>query len=179
MKTQHFTLIVLSTLTIFFASLFFMGCSASEETEEEVTEEEQPVQKEPPPKPAARRDTVTLMAKDTLQVQVIRLPEARQTQPQNQPAQPEVVAPTSTTITVFTVQIGAFHSSQYAEDAHRKATQQFTEPVFKEYDSVKGFHRVTVGNFKTKPEALEFRQTCVKKGYKDAWVIEAERTVSR
>jgi len=169
MKTKHFTLIVFLTWMFFSASLLFVGCSGSEETEEEITEEEQPVPKETVQKPAVKKDTVVVTTKDTVQVQVIQTPKT-------QPTQPEVVTTLPTITTVFSVQIGAFHNAQYAEQTYRKAMQNFTEPVYKDYDALTKFHRVTVGNFRTKADALEFRQTCVKKGYKDAWVIEVERT---
>jgi cell division protein FtsN len=89
----------------------------------------------------------------------------------------EGLAPPTTT--AFTVQIGAFHNAVYAEQAYRKAMQDFTEPVYEDYDASRDFTRITVGNFRTKTDALDFRRTCVRKGYKDAWVIEVKRTEAK
>jgi cell division protein FtsN len=176
MKTKHFTSIVIAGGIFFLVSLFFGGCSSSDEsqgeTEEEITQGEQPAPKVGVYKPGVGRDTVFITKKDTVVIRVIQQPKTELTE--GEPA--EISVPEGA---LFTVQIGAFRNPANGDQAYRKAMQEFTESVYKDYNASSDFHRVMVGNFQTKTEALAFRQTCVEKGYADAWVLPIKRTVPK
>ncbi len=134
------------------------ACKASEEAEqEEGMEHETPSEK-------------AMMKKDTAEVKV--LPPAK-SEPESgmQPTTPS-------TAMVYAVQIGAFESAENASRIEQAAKTRFSKPVRRYYDQATKLHKVSVGSFATKDEALEFRKTLTEKypgEYNDAWIVEVPK----
>ena len=66
---------------------------------------------------------------------------------------------------VYTVQIGAY---RHPENFKYPQLSEFGPAQIKEYPD--GITRFTMKEFKTIREAEEFRQVCIKRGIRDAWI---------
>lgn len=142
--------------------MYINGCSASEEAEqEEGVKQEAPAEKQPEAK--------TTMKKDTAEVKVV--PPAI-----SEPG--KEVKTEGVAVMVYGVQIGAFESQDNAARAERTLKSRFTYPVRGYYDEVTKLYKVSIGNFVTKDQALEFRKLLNEKypgEYQDAWIVEVQK----
>jgi cell division protein FtsN len=91
------------------------------------------------------------------------------------PTTPTDAQPSETGQYYFTVQLGSFRDMKNAESLQQKATKVLGQTVNSEYDSISQLYKVTVGKFMFKEDAAAFRESCVKLGYKDAFVTEVRR----
>lgn len=160
MKTQFRNL--LSIVTAIGLILYLGGCSASEEAEqEEGTKQEFPAEKQPEAK--------TTMKKDTAEVKVV--PPAI-----SEPS--KEIKTEGAGVMAYAVQVGAFESPDNAARAEQTLKSRFTYPVLRFYDEVTKLYKVSIGNFATKDQALDFRKTLNEKypgEYRDAWIVEVTK----
>ncbi|MEK6571948.1 MAG: SPOR domain-containing protein [Bacteroidota bacterium] len=143
--------------------LYVGGCTASEEAEqEEGMKTEAPAEKQP--------DAKATMKKDTAEVKV--LPPAK-----SEPVK-EAIPPAPTPVTLFGVQVGAFENAENAARIEQTLKARFTQTVRKYYDEATKLHKVSIGSFATRDQALEFRKMLHEKypgEYKDAWIVEVQK----
>jgi cell division septation protein DedD len=81
---------------------------------------------------------------------------------------------TPTPKTSFCVQVGAFRVETNAERAVATLEKRFKHPAVKFFDDAIKLHRVAVGMFATRREAVRFAaamKNAYPKEYQDAWVI--------
>ncbi|MBR9978204.1 MAG: SPOR domain-containing protein [Bacteroidetes bacterium] len=88
--------------------------------------------------------------------------------------------PPSTTDThggsmMWSVQIGAFKTESGAFSLVEEAKQKFNQPVYKRYDPVTGFYKVTLGSFPAREQAANFKAEVQSRGYPDAFTVEVAR----
>ena len=76
---------------------------------------------------------------------------------------------------MWSVQIGAFKAESGAFQLVSEAKNKFKQPVYKQYDPVSGFYKVTVGSFQTHDQAAQFKSEVQAKGYQDAFLVEVRR----
>lgn len=166
-ESKFFSLLIFCILF----SLSLGGCKSSEETKREIKPPE--VTKEAPKEtPPAEKKPEPPPKKDT--VEVVVMP------PAPKPDTTAVMVPPLPTMTVprFSVQIGAFEKPENATSAQQRAKDRFTMPVFSNFDPTSNLYKVSVGSFATREEALEFRNSIVRKypdDYFDAWVVELKK----
>ncbi len=75
----------------------------------------------------------------------------------------------------FTVQLGAFQSSEGAENIASVTKSRFSKEVYTVVNDADGLYKVMLGVFDTKDLARAFRDTIVRQypdDYRDAWVSE-------
>lgn len=89
-------------------------------------------------------------------------------------------APPSTTDThggsmMWSVQIGAFKTESGAFSLVEEAKQKFNQPVYKRYDPVTGFYKVTLGSFPAREQAANYKAEVQSRGYPDAFTVEVAR----
>jgi cell division septation protein DedD len=53
--------------------------------------------------------------------------------------------------------------------------QKFNQPVYKNYDPVSGYYKVTLGSFQSREDATRFRLDVQSRGYPDAFIVEVPR----
>lgn len=101
-------------------------------------------------------------------------PPARQekTPESTQPAQAE--QPRTGTM-MWSVQLGAYKSEAGAFQIIDELKQKFNQPVYKRYDPVTGYYKVTMGSFQTREQAAEFKLEVQSRGYPDAFTVEVAR----
>ena len=83
--------------------------------------------------------------------------------------------PQKTGMMMWAVQIGAFKSEAGAVALINEARTKFNVPVYKDYDAVTGFYKVTVGSFPTREQATQFKEEVLAKGYTGAFSAEVRR----
>jgi cell division septation protein DedD len=101
-------------------------------------------------------------------------PPARQeTTPET--TQPAQAAPPRTGTMMWSVQLGAYKSEAGAFQIIDELKQKFNHPVYKRYDPVTGYYKVTMGSFQTREQAAEFKLEVQSRGYPDAFTVEVAR----
>jgi cell division septation protein DedD len=144
----------------FVLTLYLGACTASEEAEREEGVTEEAPTKAPEP---------TTMKKDTAEVKVV--PPAPAETPRE--SRPEV-----STAIVYAVQVGAYENAENASRAEKLLKARFTQAVRTYYDQTTKLHKVSIGSFGTKDQALEFRKLLYERypgEYQDAWIVEVPR----
>jgi cell division septation protein DedD len=174
-------------LSLLFSGLLFWGCSSSEETESK--EEKQPPrefkqvepQKETLPKtdaPDMEKPEMPSTEKNVPADQQNK-PDAGQQQRESTPVekeQPQQQQPhAGSGAMMWSVQIGAFKAESGAFQLVNDAKNKFKQPVYKQYDPISGFYKVTVGSFQMKDQASQFKVEVQAKGYQDAFLVEVRR----
>jgi cell division septation protein DedD len=187
-------------LTILVPLALVAGCSASEESEmygEEPNEEFTTVDesKEPmlPEEQYDEEPTVPEKPARRVEVRKEKLPEAVKEEPviiAKPKEEPPVATPTSelpritpqkpvqpaaSGIMMWSVQIGAFKEEQGAVKLLKEAKTQVKQPVYKDYDPVTGFYKVTVGSFSNQEQASSYKQEIRTNGFPDAFTVEVRR----
>ncbi len=173
MKTL-FTLILCPALV---SGLMLAGCSSSEDA----------AKTEPTPPPAGemtRTDTAPATVPDTPTppdvVKTETPPADRPSTPPATPPQadqpPVTTTPQKTGMMMWSVQIGAFKAESGADKTVSEAKTKFNAfAVYKDYDSVTGFYKVTVGSFQLRDDAAKLKEKVRAQGYPEAFVVEVRR----
>lgn len=76
---------------------------------------------------------------------------------------------------MWSVQLGAFKSEAGAFQLIEELKQKFNQPVYKRYDPVTGYYKVTLGSYQTREKAGEFKLDVQSRGYPDAFTVEVAR----
>ncbi|MFA6234516.1 MAG: SPOR domain-containing protein [Bacteroidota bacterium] len=76
---------------------------------------------------------------------------------------------------MWSVQLGAFKSEAGAFQLIEELKQKFNQPVYKRYDPVTGYYKVTLGSYQTREKAGEFKLEVQSRGYPDAFTVEVAR----
>lgn len=84
-----------------------------------------------------------------------------------QPQQPGIM--------MWSVQIGAFKQEAGAMQLFEDIKSKFNQPVYKDYDPVSGFYKITIGSFQTREQAASLKADAQAKGYPDAFTVEVRR----
>ncbi len=90
------------------------------------------------------------------------------------PASPPSTAPRAGSM-MWSVQLGAFKSEAGAFQLIEELKQKFNQPVYKRYDPVTGYYKVTLGSYQTREKAAEFKLDVQSRGYPDAFTVEVAR----
>ncbi|HOJ02753.1 MAG TPA: SPOR domain-containing protein [Bacteroidota bacterium] len=77
--------------------------------------------------------------------------------------------------TMWSVQLGAFKNDAGALQLVDEIKQKFNQPVYKNYDPVSGYYKVTLGSFQSREDATRFRLDVQSRGYPDAFIVEVPR----
>lgn len=77
--------------------------------------------------------------------------------------------------TMWSVQIGAFKNEAGALQLASEAKMKFNQPIYKDFDPVTGFYKVTVGSFSTHDQVSKYKLEVQSKGYPDAFAVEVRR----
>ncbi|MBE0645068.1 MAG: SPOR domain-containing protein [Bacteroidetes bacterium] len=185
--------------SLFLISAFLLGCSSSDElgkTDQQKPDENgafQRVDKEEPIIPETD-EPVTLEAVEDEDVPTSETPvpmKAASTKetppteaapPSRQESVPVQAAPSASPTSVprsgsmmWSVQLGAFKSEAGAFQLIEEVKQKFNQPVYKRYDPVTGYYKVTLGSYQTREQAAEFKLEVQSRGYPDAFTVEVAR----
>jgi cell division septation protein DedD len=76
---------------------------------------------------------------------------------------------------MWSVQLGAFKSEAGAFQLIEELKQKFNQPVYKRYDPVTGYYKVTLGSFPSREKASEYKLEVQSRGYPDAFTVEVAR----
>jgi cell division septation protein DedD len=76
---------------------------------------------------------------------------------------------------MWSVQLGAFKSEAGALQLIEEVKKKFNQPVYKRYDAVTGFYKVTLGSYQLREDASRFKLDVQSRGYPDAFVVEVAR----
>ena len=76
---------------------------------------------------------------------------------------------------MWSVQLGAFKNDAGALQLVDEIKQKFNQPVYKNYDPVSGYYKVTLGSFQSREDATRFRLDVQSRGYPDAFIVEVPR----
>jgi cell division septation protein DedD len=76
---------------------------------------------------------------------------------------------------MWSVQLGAFRHESGALQLVEELKQKFNQPVYKRYDAVTGFYKVTLGSYQNRDDAARFKLDVQSRGYPDAFVVEVAR----
>ncbi len=76
---------------------------------------------------------------------------------------------------MWSVQLGAFKSESGALQLIDEVKKKFNQPVYKRYDAVTGFYKVTLGSYQNREDAGRFKLDVQSRGYPDAFVVEVAR----
>jgi cell division septation protein DedD len=169
------------------AALTMVGCSSSEEAAKssEVpsgpsmtrTDTNVPTVPETPTPPESKKTELPTTEKNVPPEQV----KTQTTPPVTQEQVPETQTPQTTQtpqktgMMMWSVQIGAFKQEAGAVKTLNEAKVKFNQPVYKDYDAVTMFYKVTVGSFQTREQASQFKEEVRSKGYAEAFVVEVRR----
>ncbi len=107
----------------------------------------------------------------------VAAPPARQESVPQKPA-PETAAPAAAPRAgsmMWSVQLGAFKAEAGAFQLIEELKQKFNQPVYKRYDPVTGYYKVTLGSYQTREQAAEFKLEVQSRGYPDAFTVEVAR----
>jgi cell division septation protein DedD len=145
--------------------------------ETDVPSEARPAQQQPAP----IERTVPVQPQSDLPAaqEAPAVPARQQTQPV--PAQqPAVDTKAATDATpsgtmMWSVQLGAFKSEAGALQLIEEVKKKFNQPVYKRYDAVTGFYKVTLGSYQLREDAARFKLDVQSRGYPDAFVVEVAR----
>lgn len=175
-------------LTLVCISLAGTGCSSSEELsntdaeaaqedgaftrvdEEEsiIPETEQPVEIEVvEDEPATEPQNVPVNTPAEEQEEV------EETVKETAPAQP-AVAPRAGSM-MWSVQLGAFKNESGAFQLVEEIKKKFNQPVYKRYDAVSGYYKVTLGSYQSRDDAAAFKLEVQANGYPDAFTVQVAR----
>ncbi len=189
------SLILLLSLAI--PLLLFSACSGSEETQSadtenqeefsQVDDESEPMLPEEQSLPEVQR--MPEEPGTTSQELEQKYPDAQKRETQQQPELPvatreespakpalQTAEPAKNTgLMMWSVQIGAFKDEQGAVKLVQEARQKLSQPLYKDYDPVTGFFKVTVGSFTTQEQASRYKQEIRTSGYPDAFTVEVRR----
>lgn len=91
------------------------------------------------------------------------------------PAAASTAAPPNAGSMMWSVQLGAFKSEAGAFQLIEEIKQKFNQPVYKRYDPVTGYYKVTLGSYQTREKAGEFKLEVQSRGYPDAFTVEVAR----
>lgn len=168
-------LLLASLLTVF----VFAGCSSSEESTNtkdparqgefqriDADEEIAPIIETPAEKEELPGTEKGAPASDNT---------APQADTQQQPAEVAQEAPPARGAMMWSVQIGAFKVESGAIALINEAKTKFNQPVYKDFDPVTNFYKVTVGSFQQRDKAAQFKLEVQSKGYPDAFTVEVRR----
>ncbi len=190
--TQRFAVIFLLSLT----TAGMMACSSSEEisstpaaqdSEEAVFERvdreetiipETDLPADAPPAPAQEAPKTERSVPVQPQSDLPASQEVPAAAPQTR--NPETAAPASTEAApagtmMWSVQLGAFKSESGALQLIDEVKKKFNQPVYKRYDAVTGFYKVTLGSYQNREDAGRFKLDVQSRGYPDAFVVEVAR----
>jgi hypothetical protein len=53
--------------------------------------------------------------------------------------------------------------------------KKFNQPLYKRYDPVTGYYKVTLGSFPTREQAAEYKLEVQSRGFPDAFTVEVAR----
>ncbi len=132
---------------------------------EVVEDEDVPAVEKPVPVRSAEVETVGEPASTP--------PSRQETLPDTAP--PAQVSPPRTGTMMWSVQLGAYKSEAGAFQIIDELKQKFNQPVYKRYDPVTGYYKVTMGSFQTREQAAEFKLDVQSRGYPDAFTVEVAR----
>ena len=159
----------------FLALLAWIGCSSSEEagkdTSGQKTTETPSVEARPVSVPAGD-------AQKTMEPPppMKEMPPPRQETPSTKDDQQTTEQkPQRPGIMMWSVQIGAFKQEAGAMQLFDDVKSKFNQPVYKDYDPVSGFYKITVGSFQTREQAGALKAEVQAKGYPDAFTVEVRR----
>jgi cell division septation protein DedD len=179
-------------LTLFLAvSLILSACSSSDElgreddgdsTEfEQVDEAMEPVipatqaPGEQAEQEAAQKENVEVTVDEDVQP----APPAHQETPPPAATAPQTSEPPQSApragMRMWSVQLGAFRSEAGALELVNQLKQRFNQPVYKNYDTASGLHKVTLGSFAERDQATTFKEEVQGQGYPDAFIVEVTR----
>ena len=138
---------------------------------EAVEDEDLPVTEKPVPVQPA-----------TIPAETPSTPPARQESAPTPPAQPpQQSAPAAAQEApragsmMWSVQLGAFKSEAGAFQLIEELKLKFNQPLYKRYDPVTGYYKVTLGSFPTREQATEYKLEVQSRGYPDAFTVEVAR----
>lgn len=186
------TLEFLAVACLAWCILLAAGCSGSDEAKKDqkktapgefgsVATDSTPAPKTAVPADATQKEK-ELPQSDTEIPPAHRDPaQAKNPPSENPPSQnPPGVTPaggtkTGTGLAMWSVQIGAFKSESGATQCANDARGKFNQPIYKDYDPVTGFYKVTVGSFSAYDQAGKYKLEVQGKGYPDAFPVEVKR----
>ncbi len=180
--------------------LLAAGCSGSDEAKKEqkqpstgefgtVSSDSTPAPKTPAPADASQKEK-ELPSSDAENPSANREREQSQNPPQSNPpsqnppqsnppsqnpSAPPAGTRTGSGLAMWSVQIGAFKSEAGATQCANEARGKFNQPIYKDYDPVTGFYKVTVGSFSGYDQAGKYKLEVQSKGYPDAFTVEVKR----
>ncbi|MDX9758024.1 MAG: SPOR domain-containing protein [Bacteroidota bacterium] len=76
---------------------------------------------------------------------------------------------------MWSVQVGAFKSEAGAFQLIEELKKKFNQPLYKRYDPVTGYYKVTLGSFPTREQATEYKLEVQSRGYPDVFTVEVAR----
>lgn len=163
---------VLGKLLVILPLIILFGCSSSEETAKQENSETQ-----------EKGEFKKVDADDGGVMPEGEIQDTQQTE-KNAPVVKEPIPPpteeptqpmTKTGIIMWSVQLGAFKNESGAVQLVNEIKGKFNQPVYKDYDPVSGFYKVTLGSFQTREQASSFKAEVLSKGYPDAFTVEVRR----
>jgi cell division septation protein DedD len=185
--------------------LFIAGCSGSEETSgdqrdnpeefiqiddtnapvlpEEGVSDENPRMPEEPAETETWNENSNVKPKNietdntAPEVRTVEAAPATHTEPATgtQTLPPNNEAQKNAGLMMWSVQIGAFKEENGAIRLVQEAKSALNQPIYKDYDPVSGFYKVTVGSFTSQEQASRFKQDVRAAGYPDAFTVEVRR----
>ncbi|PLX32469.1 MAG: hypothetical protein C0600_02485 [Ignavibacteria bacterium] len=175
-------------LTLACFSLAWSGCSSSEElssSDAESTQEDGAFTR------VDKEESIIPETEEPVEIEVVEDEPAAE--PQNVPVQtpagtPETVehevenvAPTQpaaapkTGAMMWSVQLGAFKNESGAFQLVEELKKKFNQPVYKRYDAVTGYYKVTLGSYQSRDDAAAFKLDVQSNGYPDAFTVQVAR----
>lgn len=133
------------------------------------------------PQPAKAERSVPVQPQSDLPAaqEVPAVPARQETQvPPAQPPASETKQPADAGATgtmMWSVQLGAFKSEAGALQLIEEVKKKFNQPVYKRYDAVTGYYKVTLGSYQLREDASRFKLDVQSRGYPDAFVVEVAR----
>jgi cell division protein FtsN len=89
------------------------------------------------------------------------------------PVQPTVTSQSGAMM--WSVQLGAFKNESGAFELVEDLKKKFNQPVYKRYDAVTGYYKVTLGSYQTREQATAFKLDVQSRGFPDAFTVEVAR----
>lgn len=139
------------------------------ETDEPVTLE--PVADEDVP---PTEKPVPVKAAEPAQTTPVTPPSRQEPVQQTQPSAAPAASPQAGSM-MWSVQLGAFKSEAGAFQLIEDLKKKFNQPLYKRYDPVTGYYKVTIGSFPTREQAAEYKLEVQSRGFPDAFTVEVAR----
>lgn len=133
-------------------------------TLEPVADEDVPVTEKPVPVKAA----------EPVKQPPVTPPSRQESMQQTAPAATPAASPQSGSM-MWSVQLGAFKSEAGAFQLIEDLKKKFNQPLYKRYDPVTGYYKVTLGSFPTREQAGEYKLEVQSRGFPDAFTVEVAR----